>query len=131
MQYCAGFLIAKDQVLLIKKNRPAWQAGYWNAPGGKIEAGETPLQAMQREMREEASIDLPPARWKKTVELSFEGGVVHFFISYLSAEEQRLIRQETDEILEWHSINSLPKKCVNNTSKILKKSLDEDKINLY
>ena len=53
--YVAGFLFSPDRsrVLLIRKNRPAWQAGKLNGLGGKIEPGETPPQAMRREFREE------------------------------------------------------------------------------
>ncbi len=36
-------------------------AQLWNGLGGKIEAGETPLVSVQREMQEEADIDLAEA----------------------------------------------------------------------
>ena len=49
-----GFLT--DNVLLIEKNRPEWQAGRYNLPGGKIEEGETPEAAAVRELEEEAGI---------------------------------------------------------------------------
>jgi hypothetical protein len=58
-RYVLGFVFSEDssRVLLVWKNRPAWQAGKLNGIGGKIEAGETPLQAMQREFREETLVD--------------------------------------------------------------------------
>lgn len=54
-RYVVGFLFSEDEsrVLLVLKNRPAWQEGKLNGVGGKIEAGETPLQAMEREFKEE------------------------------------------------------------------------------
>lgn len=54
MKYVVGFLFDDDQVVLIQKRRPEWQRGKWNGVGGKVEDGETYLQAMQREFREEA-----------------------------------------------------------------------------
>lgn len=57
-RYVLGFCFATytDRVLLIKKNKPEWQKGRLNGIGGKIEEGETPLQAMVREAKEEADI---------------------------------------------------------------------------
>ena len=42
MEYTLGFVFDRDlqHVLLIQKQRPAWQAGKFNGIGGKLEAGE-------------------------------------------------------------------------------------------
>ena len=41
------------EVLLIEKKHPAWQAGRFNLPGGKIEDEETIHEAASRELLEE------------------------------------------------------------------------------
>lgn len=53
--YSLGFLFTGDlsQVALIQKVAPEWQKGLWNGIGGKIEVGESPLEAMNREFVEE------------------------------------------------------------------------------
>ena len=59
--YVLGFVFnySKNQVLLIEKQRPAWQMGRWNGIGGEIEEGETPYQAMVRESVEETGFTHP------------------------------------------------------------------------
>jgi 8-oxo-dGTP diphosphatase len=49
------FIFHHDQVLLIEKLRGLGK-GKVNAPGGRLEAGETPLQAAIREVQEEVSV---------------------------------------------------------------------------
>lgn len=39
-------------------------AGYWSMLGGKIEEGESPQEAMQRELLEEISVTVPTVFWK-------------------------------------------------------------------
>jgi len=52
-------LNSKDEVLLLKRGGTAqWQPNKWGFPGGKIEAGETPLTAAIRETKEETELDV-------------------------------------------------------------------------
>ena len=53
-----GAIIWKDyRFLLIRRGRPPRQGG-WSIPGGRQEAGETVHQAVHREIREEAGIEI-------------------------------------------------------------------------
>lgn len=56
----AAVLMRPDKkVLLAKRPEGKPYAGYWEFPGGKIEPGETPAQAIIREMKEELDINIP------------------------------------------------------------------------
>lgn len=67
-RYVVGFLFWFDQVLLIRKARPAWQRGKLNGIGGHVEPGETYAQAMEREFVEETQIN-KPIQWEHFVTL--------------------------------------------------------------
>ena len=68
-RYVAGLIfdLSKYRILLIKKNKPVWQAGYYNGIGGKIELGETPLEAIIREVKEEVNLNIKT--WTNFAEL--------------------------------------------------------------
>lgn len=57
IHYVCGLVFHGNEVMLIQKKRPGWMAGKYNGIGGHVEPGETSLQAMQREAREEAGIE--------------------------------------------------------------------------
>lgn len=45
--------------IMIAQRRPTdHYAGLWEFPGGKVEPGETPGQALQRELREECDVEI-------------------------------------------------------------------------
>lgn len=95
----AGFLICpeRNRVILIQKNRPAWQRGYLNAIGGKIEDGETPAEAMRREYREETGLDLDG--WALMLTLRWAGPTVHFFRLLAPIETLQSVQSATDELV--------------------------------
>lgn len=65
-QQVVGFMFGKDftHVVLIIKEKPAWQKGKHNGVGGKIEDfDESPAHAMAREFREETGLDTRASEW--------------------------------------------------------------------
>jgi len=61
-----GVLIdGQDRFLLTSRPQGKVYAGYWEFPGGKLEAGETVAQALRRELHEELGITIGEAHpWK-------------------------------------------------------------------
>jgi 8-oxo-dGTP pyrophosphatase MutT (NUDIX family) len=55
-----AFVVRDGKVLLIQENH-APDKGKWNIPAGKLDFGESPLDAAKREAYEEAGIDFSPA----------------------------------------------------------------------
>jgi len=54
----AGVLIEGGRVLLTQRKKGSHLAGAWEFPGGKVEAGEDPRDALVRELKEEIGIDV-------------------------------------------------------------------------
>ncbi|HEX8520753.1 MAG TPA: NUDIX domain-containing protein [Tepidisphaeraceae bacterium] len=121
--YVCGFLFSPDRsrVLLIRKNRPAWQVGRLNGIGGKVEKGETPHEAMRREFREEASVDL--ADWQKILVLTGSDWQGHFFRAFGPIDDARAA---TDEALEVPPVDPLPPDVIRNLRWIIPLMLDDD-----
>ena len=54
----AGVVIEGGRVLLSQRKRGTHLAGAWELPGGKVDAGEDPREAVRRELREELGIEV-------------------------------------------------------------------------
>ncbi len=67
--------------LLAQRPQGKVYAGYWEFPGGKVEPGESPLQALQRELHEELGIEVTVAHPWLIREFDYEHADVrlHFF----------------------------------------------------
>ena len=66
VEVAVGVLIDADgRFLLTSRPDGKVYAGYWEFPGGKLEAGETVEQALRRELHEEIGITIGPVQpWK-------------------------------------------------------------------
>jgi len=73
---CAAIIIHQQKVLLTLRPDDKRLGGYWEFPGGKIEPGEAPEAALQRELREEIDIDIDIDRLLERVHYSYEWGTV-------------------------------------------------------
>lgn len=64
-----GILIdAQGRYLLTTRPPGKVYAGYWEFPGGKLEAGETVAQALQRELHEEIGVTIGPVHpWRESL----------------------------------------------------------------
>ena len=54
-----GIVVLDNKILLLKRVKP-WTdgLGFWELPGGGLEYGETPNQALIRELKEETGLDI-------------------------------------------------------------------------
>lgn len=67
VEVAVGVLIRPDGDFLLT-SRPDGKAyaGYWEFPGGKVEPGESIVQALARELHEELGLDIGPVvRWRE------------------------------------------------------------------
>jgi 8-oxo-dGTP diphosphatase len=101
------FVIKEGQILLIEKKR-GLGAGKINGPGGKIDPGETPLQAIIRETQEELLVT--PHAPVKLGELRFSMSDCPDILCHVyRSEDFSGIPTETDEAVPvWTALDRIP-----------------------
>jgi len=113
----AAILKSKNQhsepiIFATKRGYGEFQGG-WEFPGGKIEEGETPKEALKREIREELNIEITVGELLKTVEYdypNFHLSMDCFWAEILSGD-MILTEHEDGKWLtkeELHSVEWLP-----------------------
>jgi 8-oxo-dGTP diphosphatase len=75
-----GVLMQGEAFLLTSRPEVKVYAGYWEFPGGKLEAGESVEQALRRELQEELGITIGVAQTWKTQMVDYPHALVrlHF-----------------------------------------------------
>ncbi len=76
IKVCAAVIYHQGKILITLRPQDKRLGGYWEFPGGKIEAGESPEAALQRELREELDIKIEVGALIETVHHCYEWGKV-------------------------------------------------------
>lgn len=116
-KYTIGALFTPDfeEVLLIEKQRPDWQKGRLNFPGGHIEDGEVGCECVSREFKEEANVLIKPMDWFYIGMIENEGEYfVEFFAAVYNENEHGDVKSLTSEELHWVNCDKLPSKVISN-----------------
>lgn len=125
-RYVAGFMFSRDKslVLLVEKMTPAWQRGLLNGIGGKIEAGEAPIEAMIREFAEETGVETTAEEWTEFVHYICQDVYeVHFYRAFTDKIDSA--RTIEDEVISTFKSDCLPKNVIFNLNWLIPLSLDE------
>jgi 8-oxo-dGTP diphosphatase len=112
IEVVAAVIIKDDEVFATQRGYGEFK-GWWEFPGGKIERGECPQEALIREIREELDAEISVGDLLETVEWDYPNFhlTMHCFVCSLTSESMHLNEHEaaawlTKETL--HSVKWLP-----------------------
>ena len=108
----AAIIIRDGKVFATQRGYGEWK-DWWEFPGGKIEAGECPQEALVREIREELDAEIEVGELIETVEWDYPAFhlTMHCFVCSLVSESMHLNEHEASAWLTretLHSVKWLP-----------------------
>ena len=92
--------------LLAQRPQGKVYAGYWEFPGGKVEPGESPLQALQRELHEELGIEVIEAYPWLIREFDYEHADVRLYFFRVRGWHGELHGREA-QAFAWQRIDAI------------------------
>ena len=95
IEVAAAVILKDGAVFATQRGYGPWK-DWWEFPGGKIEAGECPQEALVREIREELDAEVEVGELLETVEWNYPDFhlTMHCFICALLSESMRLNEHE-------------------------------------
>lgn len=104
----AAIIIKDGMLFATQRGYGEWQ-GWWEFPGGKIESGETPEEALKREIREELATEIEVGRLLTTVEYDYPKFhlTMHCYLCSIVSGELSLLEHEDARWLERVTLNSV------------------------
>jgi 8-oxo-dGTP diphosphatase len=96
----------EGKFLIARRHANSHQGGLWEFPGGKLEAGESVLQALRRELEEELSIHLGSARALLEVEHDYADKAVLLDVWLVEAYSGQAVGRE-GQPLRWVTAREL------------------------
>ena len=105
IEVVAAVIIRDGKIFATQRGYGDWK-GWWEFPGGKIEPGESPQEALVREIHEELEADIEVGELIETVEWDYPDFhlTMHCFWCSLLSESVHLNEHEA---AAWLTANSL------------------------
>ena len=108
IEVVAAIIIRGGSVFATQRGYGDWK-GWWEFPGGKIEPGESPQEALVREIREELDAEISVGELLETVEWDYPNFhlIMHCFICSLLSESLHLNEHEAATWLNLENLRSV------------------------
>lgn len=108
IEVVAGVIKDGNKIFATQRGYGDFKGG-WEFPGGKMEPGETPQQALARELKEELTVDVSVEDFICTVEYDYPNFhlTMHCFYCSVIGGELKLLEHEAAKWLEKENIRSV------------------------
>ncbi len=104
----AALILRGKEVFICQRKAGTAMGLQWEFPGGKIELGETPEQALRRELQEELGIEAMIGPYIAEVQHNYRnGGSIHlrfFAVHHFQGEIQNRVFED----MRWAELRDLP-----------------------
>ena len=112
VRVAAAIIVNDGKIFATQRGYGAWK-DWWEFPGGKVEPGESPVQALRREIREELDTEISADKFLTTIEWDYPAFhlTMHCYMCSLTSEALHLNEHEAARWLgadELRSVNWLP-----------------------
>ena len=108
IEVVAAIIRTEDKIFATQRGYGEWK-DWWEFPGGKMEVGETPEEALVREIREELSTEISVDEYLCTVEYNYPKFhlTMHCYICSLLTESLHLNEHEAARWLKNNELDSV------------------------
>ena len=108
IEVVAAIIRKDDKIFATQRGYGEWK-DWWEFPGGKIEAVETPEEALKREIQEELSTEISVDKFLCTVEYDYPAFhlTMHCYLCSLLTEALHLNEHEVAKWLTMEELNSV------------------------
>lgn len=122
IQVAAGIVIQGQQVLIARRHAHQHQGERWEFPGGKLEIGESPLDALKREMQEEVAIEVIEAEPFLTTAYTYPDAIVELHFFKVMQFGGTPLHQE-DQVMRWVPMSELNQYAFPDANQVIVRAL--------
>ena len=108
IEVVAAIIRKRDKIFATQRGYGEWK-DWWEFPGGKVETGEMPKDALKREMREELSTEISVDEFLCTVEYDYPQFhlTMHCYLCSLMTDSLHLNEHEAARWLSKDELDSV------------------------